>query len=79
MIDTTLRATPRDAPRSNVLFNQILREFRAMPGLSLTLAQASQRFDLPEATCLRLLIRLTDADALCLRHDGRYELMMQPA
>jgi DNA-binding IclR family transcriptional regulator len=50
-----------------------------MPGLSLTLAQASQRFDLPEATCLRLLIRLTDADALCLRHDGRYELMMQPA
>jgi len=55
--------------------NRILGEFKEMPGMSLTLQQASRLFGVPEATCLRILIRLTDANALCVLGDGRYSLM----
>jgi DNA-binding IclR family transcriptional regulator len=57
-----------------VLRNRILGEFKEMPGLSLTLQQASRLFGLPEATCLHILIRLIDAKALCVLGDGRYSL-----
>jgi len=75
MNDTTPRTTGQDSPRSNVLLNRILGEFKEMPGMSLTLQQASRLFGVPEATCLRILIRLTDANALCVLCDGRYSLM----
>ena len=78
MTETLLRPTPQDVPRSNLLFRRILREFREAPGLLLTLPQASRLFGLPEATCLRLLIRLTDAGALSVRDDGRYALIRPP-
>ena len=39
--------------------NRILGEFKEMPGMSLTLQQASRLFGVPEAMCLRVLIRLT--------------------
>jgi len=50
-----------------------------MPGASLTLPQASRLFGVPEATCLRILIRLTDANELYVLDDGRYSLKSQPA
>jgi len=79
MNDTTPRTTCQDTPRSNVLLNRMLGEFKELPGMSLTLQQASKLFDLPEATCLRLLIRLVDANALCVLDDGHYSLKSQPA
>ena len=77
MNDTTPRTTCQDTPRSNVLLNRILDQFKEIPGMSLTLQQASRLFGLPEATCLRILIRLTDANALCVLADGRYSLKNQ--
>ena len=78
MNETTPRTTGQDAPRSNALLNRILGEFKEMPGESLTLRQASRLFGLPEPTCLRILIRLVDADAVCVRDDGRYSLKSRP-
>jgi DNA-binding IclR family transcriptional regulator len=68
-----LRPTPQDAARSSALISRIHGQFIEMPGLSLTLPQASRLFGLPEATCLRLLIRLIDSGALRVL-DGRYAL-----
>ena len=79
MNTTTRCTTPQDAPRSNVLVNRIRGQYREMPGLSLTLSQASRLFGLPEATCLRLLIRLGDAGFLGVLDDGRYVLKAQAA
>jgi DNA-binding IclR family transcriptional regulator len=79
MNETIPRTTCQDTPRSNALLNRILGEFKEMPAAALTLPQASRLFGLPEATCLRILIRLTDANALCVRGDGRYSLKSQPA
>ena len=79
MNETTLRTTCQDAPRSNALLNRILGKFKETPGAPLTLLQASRLFGLPEATCLRILIRLTDANALCVLDDGRYALKSLPA
>ena len=79
MNEITPRTTGQDAPRSNALLNRILGEFKEMPGASLTLPQASRLFGLPEATCLRILVRLTDSNALCLLDDGSYSLNSQPA
>ena len=75
MNETTPRTTPQDAPRSNALSNRIQGEFREMPGLSLTLPQAFRLFGLPEATCLRRLIRLIDIGFLRVRDDG-YDVVM---
>jgi len=79
MNETTPRTTCQDTPRSNALLNRILGEFKEMPGASLTLPQASRLFGVPEATCLRILIRLTDANELYVLDDGRYSLKSQPA
>jgi DNA-binding IclR family transcriptional regulator len=79
MNETTPRTTCQDAPRSSALISRILGEFKEMPGESLTLLQASRLFGLPEATCLRILIRLVDADAIYIRDDGRYALKSRSA
>ena len=49
-----------------------------MPGLSLTFPQASRLFGLPEATCLRILVHLSDVGFLCVREGGCY-VKVQPA
>jgi DNA-binding IclR family transcriptional regulator len=47
---------------------RVLAEFREMPGLRLTLAQASRLFDIEPTRCRRVLGTLVDAG--CLAIDG---------
>jgi hypothetical protein len=48
---------------------RVLAEFREMPGLRLTLNQASRLFDIEPTQCERVLGALVDAG--CLATDGR--------
>ena len=47
-------------------------EFREMPGLTLTVAQARRLWDLDSSTCSDVLTQLVDAGFLCRRADGAY-------
>jgi DNA-binding IclR family transcriptional regulator len=47
-------------------------EYREMPGLSPTLAQAQRLFGLDDATCRAVLDRLVRARLLSRNRDGRY-------
>ena len=51
------------------LHMRVLAEFREMPGLRLTLAQASRVFDIEPARCRQVLDLLVDAS--CLATDGK--------
>ena len=48
---------------------RVLAEFREMPGLRLTLTQASRLFDIEPTRCQRVLGTLVDAG--CLATDGK--------
>jgi hypothetical protein len=72
---------PATAPteRRNVaaratLLRRIHREFEEMPGMSLTLAQATALFGISYDAGSRILLGLTEARVLRLRTDGRYVL-----
>ena len=69
-----ITATARDDGVSSMSRHRILGEFREMPCLSLTLAQASRLFSLPEAACGGALRTLVDERLLRLGEDGRYRL-----
>jgi hypothetical protein len=56
------------------VLDRLRGEFRDMPGLALTLPQASRLFGVPEGACVGILRRLVDAGLLCVRSDGRYVL-----
>ncbi len=47
-------------------------EFREMPGLTLTLAQAGRLWSLDTATCADVLSRLVTIGFLCQRPDGAF-------
>lgn len=47
-------------------------EFREMPGFSPTLPQAVRLFQLSDADCTRVLLRLVHEGFLCRTADGRY-------
>ena len=51
------------------LHMRVLAEFREMPGLRLTLGQASRVFDIEPARCRQVLGLLVDAG--CLATDGK--------
>ena len=58
------------APQDDVtLHARVLAEFREMPGMRLTLEQASRLFALERSRCARVLDRLVTAGAL--RMNGR--------
>jgi hypothetical protein len=59
------------------LSHRIHREFEEMPGLSLTLAQATRLFGVPHDAISRILPQLTDERRLRLRSDGRYTLLTE--
>ena len=66
------RVRQNDRPTNNdmdMLANRIRSEYREMPGLKLTLRQASRLFNLEAAACARALDALVGAGAL--RTDGR--------
>jgi hypothetical protein len=54
------------APRDRDLQIRIRAEFAEMPGLKLTLPQASRLFDVETAKCARALERLVAAGALSI-------------
>jgi hypothetical protein len=56
----------------NALVRRVENEFKEMPGVSLTLAQAVRLFSLPQGPCQRILSALVEDGAMSLRKDGRY-------
>ena len=47
-------------------------EFREMPGLTLTVAQAGRLWSLDPQTCTEVLMDLVDAGFLCRKPDGTF-------
>jgi DNA-binding IclR family transcriptional regulator len=62
----------RDVPCRQALLQRLIGEFDEMPGLRLSLAQASRLFGLPEAAVLRILTNLTDKGTLQRNASGFY-------
>ena len=56
---------------------RIHSEFQEMPGLSLTLGQASKIFGLPPDIVSRIFERLTEAHVLRQRTDGQFTLRVE--
>ena len=66
---------PRDQVAAReALVRRIRREFEEMPGMSLTLVQATRLFGIPYEGCSRILLQLVDNGLLRLTPDGRYSL-----
>ena len=66
---------PRDQVAAReTLARRIRREFEEMPGMSLTLVQATRLFGIPYEGCSRILLQLVDNGLLRLTPDGRYSL-----
>jgi hypothetical protein len=59
------------------LVRRIHSEFVEMPGLSLTVAQASKLFGVSLDAGSRILLRLTEERRLRVRSDGRYMLVTE--
>ena len=57
---------------STAVAERVRGEFREMPGMSLTLAQASRLWALDSRTCGDVLTQLVDAGFLYRRNDGAY-------
>jgi hypothetical protein len=60
-----------DATRA-LITERIRGEFREMPGLTLTVAQAQRLWNVDLPTCTDVLSQLVDAGFLCRRTDGAY-------
>ena len=63
----------------DVLLSRIKGEYREMPGLGLTLAQAARLFQLDPPTCEAVLHRLVMEQTLYRMRDGRYVASSSPA
>ena len=66
-------APPMLPPDSRALIAERIRgEFREMPGLALTAAQACRVWSLDMSTCTQALAQLIEAGFLCVRSDGSF-------
>jgi DNA-binding IclR family transcriptional regulator len=73
MLQTALpRPKLRPPATLEALGQRIDAEFREMPGMSLTEAQARRLFNLSESTCSRLLSLLVARGVLRRTEDGQY-------
>ena len=52
--------------------DRVRGEFKEMPGLALTLAQAGRLWSLDAATCAEVLAQLVSTGFLCQRADGAF-------
>src|SRR5690349_12511239 len=57
---------------SSAITERVRGEFREMPGLTLTVAQARRLWSLDSSTCSEVLSELVDAGFLCRKADGAY-------
>jgi hypothetical protein len=64
----------RNVAVRTTLMRRIHSEFEEMPGMSLTLGQATALFGVSRETGSRILLGLTEERVLRLRIDGRYVL-----
>jgi hypothetical protein len=55
-----------------LIADRIRGEFREMPGIALTLAQACRLWSLDMPTCIAALTLLIDGGFLCRKADGSY-------
>jgi hypothetical protein len=55
-----------------LITERVRGEFREMPGLTLTLAQAGRLWSLDAATCSDVLTQLVATGFLCKRADGAF-------
>ena len=55
-----------------LIVERVRGEFREMPGLALTLAQAGRLWSLDAATCTEVLSQLVGSGFLCRRADGAF-------
>jgi hypothetical protein len=55
-----------------MIAERVRGEFREMPGLTLTLAQAGRLWSLDNATCADVLTHLVATGFLCRRADGAF-------
>ncbi len=72
-ISSSLSAGILAPPNAQALVtDRVRKEFRDLPGLTLTLEQAVRLWSLDAATCIDVMSRLTKAGFLCRRPDGAY-------
>jgi hypothetical protein len=76
-LPATLPVERRNLAAREALVRRIHSEFEEMPGLSLTLVQASKLFGVSLDAGSRILQRLTEERRLRLRTDGRYMLFTE--
>ena len=57
---------------TRVVADRVRGEFKEMPGLALTLAQAGRLWRLDAATCAEVLAQLVSTGFLCQRPDGAF-------
>src|SRR5205809_8044096 len=68
---STEPAVLSDATKA-MITERIRGEFREMPGLTLTVAQARRLWSLDPSTCSEVLTELVDTGFLCQKPDGAY-------
>ena len=68
---TTSDFLTQQDPRT-LISERVRGEFREMPGLTLTLAQAGRLWSLDAATCTEVLSQLVSSGFLCRKPDGAF-------
>jgi hypothetical protein len=71
-LTTSLTADSTTLPEMAAITERIRGEFREMPGLTLTAAQARRLWNLDAYTCGEVLAQLIDTGFLCHKADGAY-------
>src|SRR5438876_7173896 len=72
---TSTSSSPETVPQeaARVLITERIRgEFREMPGLTLTVAQARRLWNVDLPTCTDVLSQLVESGFLCRKADGTY-------
>ena len=69
---STIPGPPTASDSLTSFVERVRGEFREMPGLALTLAQAGRLWSLDLSTCADVLARLVSAGFLCERPDGAF-------
>jgi hypothetical protein len=71
MLQVTTTSEAVTDPKIHIT-ERVRGEFREMPGLTLTLAQAGRLWSLDVRTCSEVLSHLVDTGFLCKRADGAF-------